>query len=66
MIEELDYNGDGKINYTEFLAATMDTKKLITEEKLRSVFSIFDTESKGAFSSENMRFAFEKLGNKIT
>ena len=54
------------INYTEFLAATMDTKKLITEEKLRSVFSIFDTESKGAFSSENMRFAFEKLGNKIT
>lgn len=25
MIENLDYAGSGKINYTEFLAATIDT-----------------------------------------
>jgi Ca2+-binding EF-hand superfamily protein len=48
------------------LAATIDTKKLITKEKLKSVFSVFDTESKGAFSAENMRFAFEKLGLKVS
>ena len=59
---ELDYNGDGQINYTEFLAATIDQEKLMTDEKLRSVFSVFDTESKGAVSADNMRFAFEKLG----
>jgi|LakMenEpi03Aug12_release.lakeMendotaPanAssembly.Ray.scaffolds.fasta_scaffold4888724_1 Ca2+-binding EF-hand superfamily protein len=34
----------------------------MTDEKLRSVFSVFDTESKGAVSADNMRFAFEKLG----
>lgn len=66
MIKELDYNGDGQINYSEFLAATIDTKMLITKEKLKRVFSVFDTESKGAFSAENMRFAFEKLGMKVS
>ena len=50
LIKELDYNGDGSINYTEFLAATVDYEKLITEDKLRSVFSVFDTESKGVIS----------------
>lgn len=44
----------------------MDTKKLITEEKLRSVFSVFDTANKGAFSTDNMRFGFEKIGIKLS
>ena len=39
---------------------------MITEEKLRSVFSVFDTENKGAFSTDNMRFRFEKIGIKLS
>jgi Ca2+-binding EF-hand superfamily protein len=44
------------------MAATIDTKTIVDEEKLRSVFSVFDTAKKGAFSAENMRFGFEKIG----
>ena len=58
MIQELDYS--------EFLAATLDAKNFITEEKLRSVFSVFDTASKGAFTADNMRFGFEKIGIKVS
>lgn len=31
MIENLDYAGNGKINYTEFLAATIDVMSFIND-----------------------------------
>lgn len=31
MIENLDYAGNGKINYTEFLAATIDVMTFISD-----------------------------------
>ena len=34
IINEVDYKGHRKINYTEFLAASISVKKILTEEKL--------------------------------
>ena len=31
MIKEVDYHGNGKINYSEFLSATIDIKKSLTK-----------------------------------
>lgn len=36
----------GRINYTEFLAATISAKKVITNEILWALFKHFDTDSK--------------------
>jgi Ca2+-binding EF-hand superfamily protein len=47
VIKEIDYAGNGKINYSEFLCATIDVKKAISEAKLRSVFNVFDTDHSG-------------------
>ena len=47
MFDELDYYGTGMINYTEFLAATIDYQNFFDDTKLRSVFSIFDTDQSG-------------------
>jgi Ca2+-binding EF-hand superfamily protein len=49
MIDELDFvvGGDGEINFSEFLAATLDVRSFFKEAKLRAVFAIFDTENKG-------------------
>jgi len=58
MIKELDYAGNGQINFTEFLVATLDIKHFITETKLRSVFSIFDTDASGKITEDNIVFAF--------
>lgn len=40
IISELSYKQ--KINYSEFIAATLDVKTFLTEEKLKHVFSKFD------------------------
>ena len=38
IIEEVDYKGNKKINYSEFLAATISVKRFLTEEKLQAIF----------------------------
>ena len=35
IIKNVDYLGNGKINYSEFLSATVDIQKLLTEDKIR-------------------------------
>ena len=39
MITEVDYHGNGKINYSEFLSATIDVRTFLTKHKLRAIFS---------------------------
>jgi Ca2+-binding EF-hand superfamily protein len=38
IIKELDYHGNGKINYTEFLAATVSIKAILTHERMWALF----------------------------
>ena len=38
IINEVDYFGNKKINYTEFLVATLDVKNFLDDNKLRAVF----------------------------
>lgn len=58
ILKEIDYQGNGKINYSEFLSATLDIQNFLTDSKLRSVFNVFDTDQSGYITAENMRFAF--------
>ena len=53
--------GNGKINYSEFLSATISSRH-ISEKKLRSVFDTFDTDKSGSLTKSNLRFAMQKLG----
>ena len=34
LIKEVDYYGNGKINYSDFLSATMNLRKYMTDQKL--------------------------------
>lgn len=65
MISELDYSGNGMINYSDFLAATLDAKSFINEDSLKSVFKMFDTTGWGKISESDMHFAFQKLGLEV-
>lgn len=42
LMSELDYAGNGQINYSEFLAATIDAKTFFDDTRLRVVFTMFD------------------------
>jgi len=50
------------INYSEFIAATLDVKDFLTTEKMRSIFAKFDTMDTGFISRENLVQAFGKMG----
>ena len=39
IIDEVDYFGNQKINYTEFLVATMDVKSFLDDGKLYALFN---------------------------
>ena len=58
VIKEIDYKGNGKINYSDFLAATYDVQNGMCEGKLRSVFAVFDTDHTGFITAENLKFAY--------
>ena len=47
----MDLNGNQKINYSEFLTATVEVKQFMTDEKLFIMFKHFDVEDKGFVTS---------------
>ncbi len=47
IITEVDYHGNNQINYTEFLAATISVKKILTKEHLMAMFKQFDADGSG-------------------
>jgi Ca2+-binding EF-hand superfamily protein len=47
IISEIDYHGNKRINYTEFLAATISVKKILTNERLYAMFKQFDADGSG-------------------
>lgn len=66
IINEIDYSGNGKINFTEFLVATMDVKKQLTNELLIALFSQFDCDGSGSITELNVIRAMSKIGKEIT
>lgn len=42
-MSNIDANDNGHVNYTEFINATIDKKKAITQDKLKAAFDYFDT-----------------------
>ena len=58
----MDFHCDGKINYHEFLAATISTIHFNKEEKLWSVFKYFDTNDSGYITVDSVIDALKESG----
>lgn len=65
VIDSCDYAGNGKINYSEFLAATLSVQHVLNDELLYALFKHFDTDNSGYITCENLEEAF-KAGKKIS
>lgn len=56
-----------KINYSEFIAASIEIKEILSERKLKILFKEFDVDNSGGISAENLNEAFtHKLHKKLT
>ena len=62
----MDYKGNGKINYSEFLAATISVKSVLTYEKLYALFKHFDTDDSGFITPENLKESFAVGGRDLS
>ena len=68
IVENLDYAHNEKINYTEFMAASIDVRQIVSkdEDKLAAIFNQFDIDNSGQITRENLKKAFSKYGREIT
>ena len=66
IVKNLDYAGNGKINYSEFLVATIEITSVLTYDRLWALFKYFDTDSSGYITPENLMDAFGKTGKALS
>lgn len=57
MFAAVDIDGNGCIDYTEFVMATMNEKDLISQQKLKAAFRLMDKDGSGAISPEEIKKA---------
>ncbi len=62
IFRSLDGNGDGLINYSEFLAATVDRKKALTMQNLQFAFHHFDADGCGYITEKDLTEVFHREG----
>ena len=63
LFQNVDLGNDGRIYYTEFLAATLGAHGRIFEERLAGAFDRLDSDDTGYISRDNLR---EILGTDYT
>ena len=66
IVQELDFADNKKINYSEFIAATINAAEFLTEDKLEAIFKSFDIDNTGEITSQNLKDAFSKFGKEVT
>jgi len=63
IINEVDYFGNQKINYSEFIVATINLDEFLNENKLLALFNQFDTDGSGIITTANIVTAMNKIGH---
>jgi len=66
IFERIDFNHDGEINYSEFLAVTVDRRKAITENNMLFAFHHFDIDNSGFITEANLEECFRREGKHLT
>lgn len=66
MFAKFDFNKDGEINYSEFLAATICKKSVLTKANLRFAFHHFDTDNEGYITKNDLKEVFKRSGQSLT
>ena len=54
IFDTVDINKNGKIDYSEFIAATLEGRKEIVEKRLLETFSVYDKQNTGKIKKENL------------
>lgn len=54
VLKEADTDNSGEIDYTEFIAATLDSQVYLKDEYLKAAFDMFDTDGSGSIDNDEV------------
>ena len=68
LLKSADTDGSGEINYTEFLAATIDQTVFMREDYLKTTFRLFDKDGSGKIDNEEVVALLQgdEIGNLVS
>ena len=67
MITEVDENGNGTIDFNEFLnLLTLETKHIDSEEDMKDAFRVFDKDGNGYLSIAELKHIMTNMGEFLT
>jgi len=64
IMDSVDCDGSGEIDYTEFLAATLEKKQHIDEGACWSAFNLFDLNRDGKIDSHELKQLLDKTSTR--
>lgn len=65
IITSCDYNGDGVIDFDEFMSACVDKKVLTSEEDVKKAFTVLDHNKDGVISLDDFNDLFNSYGGAV-
>uniref|UniRef100_A0A7S2QUB8 Calcium-dependent protein kinase n=1 Tax=Chlamydomonas chlamydogama TaxID=225041 RepID=A0A7S2QUB8_9CHLO len=66
IVDQIDVNGNQKIDYEEFLAATIHLNKLNREEVMVEAFKYFDKDNSGFITRDELEEALKEVGEDVS
>lgn len=58
MLRAADVNGDGKVDYTEFISAAYEKESLLSQKNLKSVFKMLDANNDNSVTKDELKQVF--------
>ena len=55
IFEKIDTDKSGAIDYSEFIAASIDRKKMLSKKRLERIFKMFDKDCSGTISKDEIK-----------
>ena len=67
IFKKIDTDCNGVIDYSEFIAASIDQQKMLADVRIEKVFEIFDQDHTGSISAQNLEkmFSGHSSGGKV-
>lgn len=59
-------NGELSIRYSEFIAACIDQRKYLTNEKIKGLFSYFDPTNSNCITAKDLKEIFKRNGRTVS